>query len=310
MKKILIMIIACLASMLTMYGQDKNWRFAVVGDTHVPQAYTIKKIIPSIIENKVEVVLFAGDLIQGGKGKNSNDMYEELHIWNELIQPLKDAGIKILAVRGNHEADVRGNNITPWNKAISSDLNFTSVYKNITFIGIDNYINGEHTVDTEWLNNALKKSDRNSLIVPFGHEPAFTCDTFHPICLDANPNERDRFWGVLEKYNIDYYFCGHSHQYNHCTITHNEKTIHQIVSGGGGGSLQPKRGGIKNTDGYNIKSIEIKSETGYILVDVVNNELFPQWVHIYDKNVPNHTKNIKRKGNRNNYRKDTKSINQ
>lgn len=121
MKKILIMIIACLASMLTMYGQDKNWRFAVVGDTHVPQAYTIKKIIPSIIENKVEVVLFAGDLIQGGKGKNSNDMYEELHIWNELIQPLKDAGIKILAVRGNHEADVKGNrnNYRKYTKSIN-----------------------------------------------------------------------------------------------------------------------------------------------------------------------------------------------
>ena len=43
MKKLLIMIIVSLTSVLTMYGQDKNWRFAVVGDTHVPQAYTIKR---------------------------------------------------------------------------------------------------------------------------------------------------------------------------------------------------------------------------------------------------------------------------
>ena len=58
MKKLLIMIIASLTSVLTMYGQDKKWRFAVVGDTYAPQAYTIKKIIPSLIDNKVEVVLF------------------------------------------------------------------------------------------------------------------------------------------------------------------------------------------------------------------------------------------------------------
>lgn len=48
-------------------------------------------------------------------------MYEELHIWNELIQPLKDAGIKILAVRGNHEADVKGNrnNYRKYTKSIN-----------------------------------------------------------------------------------------------------------------------------------------------------------------------------------------------
>lgn len=53
MKKLLIMIIASLTSVLTMYGQDKKWRFAVVGDTYAPQAYTIKKIIPSLIVNNI-----------------------------------------------------------------------------------------------------------------------------------------------------------------------------------------------------------------------------------------------------------------
>ena len=58
MKKLLIMIIASLTSVLTMYGQDKKWRFAVVGDTYAPQAYTIKKIIPSLIDNNITKLKF------------------------------------------------------------------------------------------------------------------------------------------------------------------------------------------------------------------------------------------------------------
>lgn len=157
MKKLLIMIIASLTSVLTMYGQDKKWRFAVVGDTYAPQAYTIKKIIPSLIDNKVEVVLFVGDLIQGGKGQNVQGMYEELSQWNEFTQPLRDAGVKIIVIWDNHEEDVKGDNLKSWKEMISLGLNLVSTYKNVTFIGMDNYLDGEHTVDTGWLKKVLKE---------------------------------------------------------------------------------------------------------------------------------------------------------
>ena len=285
MKKIFLMIISCLASVLVMYGQDGGWRFAVVGDTHVPQAYTIKKIVPSLIANQVEVILFVGDLIQGGKRKTPQGMYEELSQWQELTKPLRDAGIKIVAIRGNHEADIKGDNLKPWKELVSPDLNLMYSYRNITFIGMDNYLNGEHTVDTGWLQKALKKVNKEHIIVPFGHEPAFSCNTFHPVCLDADDSNRSKFWSLLEEYGIDYYFCGHTHQYNHCTVTHNGKTIHQIVSGGGGGFLQPKRGGIHSTDEYQIKSVDLKSETGYVLVNVSDRDLSVKWVNIYDEDV-------------------------
>lgn len=285
MKKIFLMIISCLASVLVMYGQDGGWRFAVVGDTHVPQAYTIKKIVPSLIANQVEVILFVGDLIQGGKRQTPQGMYEELSQWQELTKPLRDAGIKIVAIRGNHEADIKGDNLKPWKELVSPDLNLMYSYRNITFIGMDNYLNGEHTVDTGWLQKALKKVNKEHIIVPFGHEPAFSCNTFHPVCLDADDSNRSKFWSLLEEYGIDYYFCGHTHQYNHCTVTHNGKTIHQIVSGGGGDFLQPKRGGIHSTDEYQIKSVDLKSETGYVLVNVSDRDLSVKWVSIYDEDV-------------------------
>lgn len=111
---------------------------------------------------------------------------------------------------------------------------------------MDNYWDGEHTVGARWLKKVLKDVNKDNIIVSFGHEPAFTCNTFHP----------------------NYYFRGHTHQYNLCTITHNGKIIHLIVSGGGGGFLQSKRSGIKNVDGYNVKPLELKSETEHVLVNV------------------------------------------
>ena len=285
---------------LVMAFGGNSCKFAVVGDTHVPNAYTIKKIVPKLLEDKVEVVLFVGDLVQGGKGQNSEGMIQELTEWKELTKPLTDAGVKILAVRGNHEADVKGNNIGVWEKMTSPELNVVYVYKNITFIGLDNYINGERTVDVEWLLKTLDTTDKNGrIIVPFGHEPAFSCNTFHPECLDANPENRNEFWNLIEKYGAKYYFCGHTHQYNLSQITHNGNIIQQVICGGGGGVLQPKKGGIKETQGYDIKSVEIKSGTGYLLVDVNNDKISPQWIHVYDKNVSANPNDFKRKIKRN-----------
>ena len=294
MKKLMFTAIFFCMSLVMAFGNNP-WKFAVVGDTHVPNAYTIKKIVPKLLEDKVEVVLFVGDLIQGGKGQSAEGMTKELTEWKKLTKPLTDAGIKILAVRGNHEADVKGNNIEAWKKIISPELNVVYTYKNITFVGLDNYLNGERTVDIEWLKKALNKIDKGNIIIPFGHEPAFSCNTFHPVCLDENTENRNKFWNLLEEYDVKYYFCGHTHQYNLSQISHNGHTIQQVISGGGGGSLQIKRGGIKNTDNYEVKPIDLKIETGYVLVQVTNNEIKTQWIKIYDQNVKKHSQNHQRK---------------
>lgn len=287
-------IVCCLAAVMA-YGKSSTWRFAVIGDTHVPAASTIKKIIPELIHDNVEVVVFAGDLIQGGKGQDAAGMYEELTEWKKLTQPLTEAGITILAVRGNHEADVKGDNQKPWKELISPTMNIVLQHKNITFIGIDNYINGERTVDTDWLEKELGKIDKDNIIVPFGHEPAFSCNSFHPQCLDANPAARNRFWDILEKYGVGSYFCGHTHQYNLCRINHNGHTINQIICGGGGGKLQPAKGGIRQADGYDVESVEIRTETGYLLVDVKDHSISTCWKRVYDKDVPTATGQTKKK---------------
>lgn len=51
------------------------WRYAC------SQCLYDKKIVPKLLEDKVEVVLFVGDLIQGGKGQSAEGMTKELTEW-------------------------------------------------------------------------------------------------------------------------------------------------------------------------------------------------------------------------------------
>ena len=222
--------------------RSDTWRFAICGDTHVPNSYVINTIVPQLIAEKVEVAVFPGDLAQGGAGQNAVGLTEELEEWKTLTQPLLDAGIKVLAIRGNHDADVKGDNVAVWKSLISLDLNIVDTYRNVTFIGMDNYlmdnyVMGDKSVDNEWFSQQLARVDKDKIIVPFGHEPAFSCYIRHPDCLDVDITTRNAFWSLLEEYGIKYYFCGHSHMYNLSRISHNGTTIDQVICGGGGGAL-------------------------------------------------------------------------
>ncbi|MFA6816744.1 MAG: metallophosphoesterase [Lentisphaeria bacterium] len=257
------------------FDTKDTWQFAIVGDTHVPQSDILEKIVPRLIAEKIKVVVFVGDLIQGGKGQNGRGMQKQLETWMSMVQPLKDAGIKMITIRGNHEADVKGNSIEVWKQFFGPEMNVCQRYKNVTFIGLDNYIEGERTIDLAWFKKRISQA-KGTLIVPFGHEPAFTAGTFHPRCLDANPDIRNAFWSILTGAGIKYYFCGHAHQYNLAKIEKDGKVLFQIVSGGGGGRLQRERNANQDAD-YKVQSKKVLSENGYLLVQVDSKSLTPIW---------------------------------
>lgn len=203
-------------------------------------------------------------------------------------------------VRGNHEADVPGDNDKIWMETFDFALNYSYDYRNVTFVGLDNYIDGEHTVDMDWLEQNLKEHEPDRLLVPFGHEPAFTSDTYHPWCLDANPENRNAFWQLLSAYNMPYYFCGHAHQYNKSVITYKGDSRIQIVCGGGGGNLQPQRGGSPDEYGYEVNLLEFRSEYGYLCVTVSGNTLNPQWRRVLpnENNISKNVRKIRPAGNK------------
>ena len=272
---ILSLLFLCALSKAQDPKADEEWSFAVVGDTHIPKSQVLKDMVPELIKDKVSAILFPGDIVHAGKAQIPRGLANELKTWNDVVAPLKDAGIKLLAVRGNHEADVRRDNLTPWLRNINKDLNFSFQYRGVTFIGIDNYVKGEKTVDVEWLEKEIARHT-NSLIIPFGHEALFSSSTFHPTCLDGEKETRNKVWDLFRKANIHYYFCGHAHQYNLSQISQGNYVLTQVVSGGGGGTLHPKRQ-AKSDEGFLIKSLENHEEHGYTLVTVKNGKLHIRW---------------------------------
>lgn len=103
----------------------------------------------------------------------------------------------------------------------------------------------EHSLSTEtltWLGEVLKEAKPNyRYLFVLGHEPAYSSPSIFNthMDLDNNPEQRDRFWGILKENGVLAYFSSHEHVYDRS----NRDGIWQIVSGGGGSPL--------NEDGQN-----------------------------------------------------------
>lgn len=86
-------------------GKDP-WTFAVLSDLHLPNYFTrtVEKTVAALIEAKVRFVVITGDHTNGSPldGPGRKDAW-----WSALaraLQPLRDAGIPVLPVAGNHDS--------------------------------------------------------------------------------------------------------------------------------------------------------------------------------------------------------------
>ena len=258
-----------------------SWKFAVIGDTHVGyNSETISEIIPHFIEDNIDLVLICGDIVHGGKRATSDELEDELEMWQKIFQPLYDKGIGVYPVRGNHENDAE-NNIMVWNKIFSgsrslpqngpageTNLTYSFNHKNALFIGLDTYVN-IHRVNQTWLDQELIVNQQPHVFV-FGHEAAFK--VFHSDCLDDYPSKRDVFWKSLTDGGVKTYFCGHDHFFDLTQIEdgdgNSENNIYQCVVGGGGGFLMPKYRHNGENSSYLINAKYHNMEHGYVLVEV------------------------------------------
>jgi len=64
-----------------------------------------------------------------------------------------------------------------------------------------------------WLADKLKHNTKPYVFV-MGHEPAFPYNDNIGDSLDQYPENRDRFWSLLEQYHVTAYLCGHTHVYS------------------------------------------------------------------------------------------------
>lgn len=258
-----------------------SWRFVVVGDTHIPNADLLAEMVPLFIEDKVEVVLVPGDIVQAGAGASASEFAQQLAQWKTDMKPLYDAGIGVYPVRGNHEDDAKSS-VETWNEAFSDlyalpsngptdevNLTYSFTHRNALFIGVDEYVN-IHRVNQSWLDAQLASNVARPHIFVFGHEPAFKA--FHSDCLDDYVTERDTFWRSLTDAGAKLYFSGHDHFFDVARVDdgngNDSDDLYQVIVGSGGGDLFDQYRYIGENSTYTPVGVKHLQQNGYLLVEV------------------------------------------
>ncbi len=258
------------------------WRFIAVGDSRGDNngvnAAILTEIRDQILAEQPDVVSFSGDLVTGST--NVNTLISQLTNWRTIMQPVYDAGIRVLAVRGNHENQ---SSVSGWNAVLTGsyampdngpagELNctFSFEHKNAFFVGLDVYFSHPHRVNQPWLDGQLAANTRPHLFV-MAHEPAFKAN--HADCLDDYPTDRDQFWQSLAAHGGRIYTCGHDHLYDHARIDDRDgnpdNDVHQLIVGTAGAPFHYFNGVY---DGVNNDYLPIQqydaSNYGYVVGEV------------------------------------------
>lgn len=295
------------------------WKFAVIGDTQGGNREAKNKscvndeivgmIAADIASENPELVLVSGDLVNGWFRNGGTDYATQYANWKRAMSPVYAAGIRIYAVRGNHDSGPERLALPPlpahlepapeslimlekaYRKAMieshiprngpekEKGLTYCFVHRNALIVALDQYTDGQHRINQEWLDRQLSSHTRTHLFV-FGHEPAFEAN--HRDNLSFYPERRDRFWDGIGKAGGRIYFCGHDHFYNRALIAdRGGNPVRQIIAGTGGGRLKKWSGGYKESK--RVKSEYHNGEYhGYILATIDGPKVRIEWRAIAD----------------------------
>jgi len=280
------------------------WTFAVVGDSR-GNGYTykdgvnwkiLKNIAENIKDNKCDLVVFPGDLIQG-----STKHLEQYKSWRNAMAPVLNARIPVYPVRGNHEewGDANGTHYKTFvNTALKIPQNgpqgppdersftYSFTHKNAFFVGLDEYFHRSgkrHKINQAWLNTQLQNNDRNKHphVFVYAHTPAFkvSCSSSSTGALYDDPSVRKNLWTSLHGHGVRAYFCGHVHFYTANMIKgYGTPELYQICNGIGGATLDPYEGNIdknhviigKDKHGEYRNVVEAKNIGGYYGYNLVH----------------------------------------
>jgi PKD repeat protein len=262
-----------------------SWKFAFVGDTHVPLSGVPGEIASAVGGDDAKLLIIAGDVIDAGSNCPAATFESELATWRSEMAPLAAAGIPVYVIRGNHEDDAP-DNLFLWTNYFSGgysmpangpagevDLTYstTMTCSNAFFVGLDDYVN-IHQINQPWLNQQLAGNKLPHVFV-YGHEPAFK--SFHTDCLGSVPDARNTFWRSLTSAGAKVYLCGHDHFFNAARIDDGggnpTNDLYQFIVGTGGSTNWPPQ--KYSYDGTNapytpVNLWNITETFGYLLVEI------------------------------------------
>jgi hypothetical protein len=209
----------------------------------------LSSIADAIVQEDANFVLFPGDLVNGSV--HDGTLASQLNHWRDIMAPVYSSdmyGAKVYAGPGNHEILNSGSEGV-W-QSIFSDLpsngptgetymTYSFDYLNSHFVMLNTDRAGSpHTINYDWLANDLAAASADHIFV-FGHQPAYPAGPHRGYSLDANPDQRDAFWQLLVDHNVDIYFAGHEHLYNHIEVD----GVHQVIAGTCGAPIYGGYGG-------------------------------------------------------------------
>jgi len=253
-----------------------------------------REIQQAVLDEKAQVMLWTGDLVNVTDNEPGT-LKRRLEAWRGVMQPLYDAGVVVLPVRGNHEVfRYTDQSFQPapipeatnvWNSVFTGQYalpdNGPDGEKNLSFffsgdstliVGLDQYENKWHSVNQAWLNQVLQ-DHRKPFIFVFGHEPAFMAGNHRDQdTLAADPAKRNAFWESLVHAGVQAYFCGHDHFYDHKEVVRsgeNSGQVHQVTAGTAGAPFYKSVAFDGNKSGWALTQKEHVDYTcGYLLAEI------------------------------------------
>jgi len=272
------------------------WKFAVVCDSSGDGVVTstawvntnvLRKVARGITNDRVDFVLFGGDMIYGSNSPACTNLAAQYAAWSNAFAPVYSAHIPVYPLRGNRDIlgdsngniylSVFGSNVPANGPTNEVGLTYSFAHSNALIIGLDQYKN-PHRINQPWLNAQLS-SNRFPHVFVFGHEPAVQAQS--PDCLAAGCTNRDLFLKSITEAGCKIYFCGHDHFYNRGRVNaKNGLNIMQTIAGACGAPFTDWDG----VYGQNYGEQSMASNcyysartNGYILVTVSNFNARAEW---------------------------------
>jgi len=185
-----------------------------------------KSMMNHLAQSGIDIAVTTGDLAEdGGSYKDVRDYYLD------RVAKYLGRSIPFFIAWGNHEPD-RDDIIRRYADLPSKDRegmdpgwgSYSFDYAGVHFICID-YGTMRNDVDN-WLENDLKsKASRNARYrFLFVHVPPY-CEMW----IDGDKHLRKKMVPLLEKYNVEAVFSGHTHEYERGYKEH----VHYVITGGG-----------------------------------------------------------------------------
>lgn len=265
---------------------EKSFRIVVMGDSSSSVAEINSDILRKLLSNikkmspQPKYIFFVGDMVYGGSKVN-----EQLEKWKKLVEEYYPINTFCTALGNHDDSESAFSNV--FSHLPSEQLEgykrtvYYIDYKNTRFIVLNsnrtdskgNYIIGED--QRKWLKKVLKSSQLKYNFVMF-HVPAFPTGHHYKESLDANEEERNKLWKIIDSYNVTGVFVGHEHSYSRRMIDSNLESggslelknhIYHIITGGAGTSLSSSNKDIRNVE---VGPIAVFN---YAVVDINDNHV-------------------------------------